>query len=532
MIKRFKEENALYKLMTVIIIFGIVFMIVKVVVNVARGLNYPNELLEPSNVALTRMFLEGKCPYVKNSLNYDIPAVNYEYPFMGSLVSAMVALMVGKNVVLAHYIVSFVAFLGTGILGYIIIKPYSKTTVSPFAGAFLFLMCHWRFGFISAAPDDLGLFLLVLTLFFAVSPSIKHKPLVCAFLTTICFYTKQYMVFVFIGIFVYMLLYSKKEAIKFLIYTLGINVVVGIIITLVWPLYWSYTVFFLYFGCSTGTGFGMVNLINQMKYLLAIFALLFLVIAVGSFMVINKLKKDGRKITNLEIKENDPIVLFVVEIPVMLLPLLLFGRNDGAFLSYFLQLWMPSIIVVTFIVLEKVIEERNDFRICCVYGFIVGFTILFAYLKLPLHIITDEEILAWENAYNIVNEAREKGEVCYSQQLAYLAFDNGDKYYFCGHDGEVSLETLDVWNNSKALQVIFPYVDDIINKNMEYRKEIIVKAFESEFELLTFQDGNSLLFSDELADAGHFYYKVDRFPLQEGNMPYEVSFYKRINYEE
>lgn len=533
MIKTFKEENLVYKIMTIVLALGVFFVIGRVSYNVVRGLDYPNELLEPSNVALTRMFLEGKCPYVKNSLLYEIPGVNYEYPFIGSLVSALVALIVGKNVVLAHYIVSFIAFVGTGVLGYVIIKPYSKTTVSPIAGAFLFLMCHWRFGFISAAPDDLGLFILLLTLYFAVSPKITNKPLICAVLTTVCFYTKQYMVFVFAGIFVYMLLYSKKEAMKFLIYTIIINVGVGLIVTIFWPLYWSYTVFFLYFGCSTGTGFGMVNLIGQMKYLLAIFIMLFVVIGIGLYLFAKKMKAEGKNIFNIEIKENDPVALFAIEIPVMFLPLLIFGRNDGAFLSYFLQLWMPSIIVVTFIIMEKILLERNnELLVRMIYLFVVSFTVLFAYLKLPLHVITDEEINAWEKAYSIVNEAREKGEVCYSQQLAYLAFRNGDKYYFCGHDGEVSLETLEVWNNSKVLQALFPYADDIINKNMDYRIDIIVKAFESEFELLTFQEGNSLLFSEEFIDAGSFYSKLDKFPLQEGNMPYEVSFYKCNHSEE
>ena len=532
MICKFKEENIIYKGLTLAVLAGMIYFVARVIVNVILGINYPNELLEPSNVALTRMFLEGKCPYVLNSLNYEIPAVNYEYPFLGSLLSALVALCIGGNAVLAHYIVSFAAFIGTGILGYFILTPYSKTTVAPVAGAFLFLLCHWRFGFISAAPDDLGLFLFVLTLFLAVNEKVKNKPLICAILTTLCFYTKQYFLFVFVGIFVYMLLYSKKEAVKFLVETFAVNLLVGIVVTIVWPLYWSYTFFFLYFGCATGTGFGFANLIGQMKYLLAIFVLLFFVIAVAFVMLLRKYRKEGKKITSYEFKENDPLVLFIVEIPVMFLPLILFGRNDGAFLSYFLQLWMPSIIVVTFIILEKM-EASEDKKVLfdTFYGLVVVFTVLFAYLKLPLHVITQDEINNWEKAYKIVNDSREKGDVLYSQQLAYLAFENGDKYYFCGHDGEVSMETLEVWNNSGIARNLFPYVDDIINKNMDFRIAIIVKAFESEFEMISFQDGNSLLFSEEFVDAGHFYTKMDKIPLQEGNMPYEVTFYEVVKYD-
>lgn len=531
MIYKFKKENIIYKLLTIGLMVGMVLFVGKVLTNVILSIRYPNELLEPSNVALTRMFLDGKCPYVKSSLEYEIPAISYEYPFIGSLVSALIALCIGKNVVLAHMIVSFAALVGTGILGYKIINLYSSTTVAPVAGAFLFMLCHWRFGFVSAAPDDLGLFLLILTMYLAVSPKVTNKPIVCAILTTICFYTKQYFVFVFFGICVYMFLYSKKDALKYCIETIVINVVAGVIVTIVWPLYWSYTVFFLYFGCSTGTGFGIANLIGQMKYLLAIFVLLFGVVLAAFVVFIRKLRREGRKLTTYEFSENDPLVLFAVQIPVMFLPLIVFGRNDGAFLSYFLQLWMPSIIVVTFIVLEKIqVNDRLRLIFDGFYAFVIAFTVLFGYLKLPIHVITAQEIADWERAYDIVNTSREKGDVCYSQQLAYLAFENDDKYYFCGHDGEVSLDTLAIWESSKLAQILFPYVDDIINKNMDYRIEIIVKAFESGFELITFQNDNSLLFNEQFIDEGVYYSRLDRIPLQEGNMAYTVSFYG-VNHE-
>lgn len=540
-IQIFKQQKMIYKLMTVMLLCGIAFFVFRVIQNVILGINYPNELLEPSNVALTRMFLKGQSPYTVKSLSYDVPAINYEYPFLNSLIAVPIAFLMGGNAVAAHYIISFVSIIGTGVLGYMIIKQYSNTTAAPVAGAFIFMMCHWRFGFVSAAPDDLGLLLFVLTLYFACSPKIGNKPLICAIFTTLCFYTKQYYVFVAIGIFAYMLLYSKKEAIRYFVYTAVINVAAGIVVTLVWPLYWSYTFYFLYFGCSTGTGFGFSNLLAQMKYLLAIFVFMFAVIAVGLVMLIHKKRKAdnspagntdnsaGKKRKLIEISGNDPMSLFIVQIPVMFIPLLIFGRNDGAFLSYFLQLWMPSIVVVTLIVLERMKVDNDKLIFDLFYGFIVAFTVLFAYLKLPLHTLTAQEIANWKEAYQIVNEYREKGDVYYSQQLAYLAFENGDRYCYCGHDGEVSQQTLDVWNESKLGQILFPYVDDIIKKNIDFQIEIATKAFQSDFSLLTFENGNSLLFGEEFIDAGVYYKRLKRIPLQTGNMSYTVSFYVRAD---
>lgn len=542
MIDKFKKQNIIYKLMTIGLVLGICFFVVRVLYNVVMTLRFPNELLEPSNVYLTKMFLEGKSPYTLASLGYEVPAVNYEYPFLNSMICAAIAFLLGKNAVLAHYIVSFASIIGTGILGYLIIRPYSKSTAAPFAGALLFMQCHWRFGYVSAAPDDLGLLLFVLTLMLAVSKAVRNKPLVCAVMTTLCFYTKQYFIFVAAGIFIYMLLYSKKEAFKFLGLTALFNVIAVIVVNIVWPLYWTYTLFFLYSGTFSGIGFGFGSLFEQLKYLAAIFAGLFVVLVIAvirSLRVRKMATKDsdledralvdkalqGKKIFGYRVTENNPVALFVIEIPVMFLPLIFFGRNDGAFLSYFLQLWMPSIIVVTLITLEKMEPKSKQIIFDLFYGGVVAFTVLFSFLKMPLHVITDEEIGEWNKAYAIIDEYKEKGDVYYSQLLAYKAIEDGARYCLCGHDGEVSEETLSVWQNSKLCKILFPNADKIITKYVEYEKDLTRKAIDSGFELLTFIDGNSLMFASFYLDAGVTYEKLTQLTLQAGNMPYDVQFY-------
>lgn len=528
--KKFKEEKIIYKLMTLMLLAGMIFFVFRIIYSCVRGLPYPSEQLEPSNIALTRMFRNGTTPYTLASLDLDVLAVNYEYPFLGSVFALVLSYLVGGNIVLAHYIISFAAIIGTGVLGYLIVDRYSKTTASPVAAAILFMMCHWRFGYVSAAPDDLGLFFFVLTLYLSVSPKIKHKPLICAILTTVCFYTKQYFIVAALGIFIYMFLYSKKTAWKFLLYTLVINVVVGAIITIVWPLYWSHTIFFLYFGCVLGTGFGIANLIGQMRYLLAIFVGMFGVLFVAAIVYIRKKRasKEKEKKSWLNVHENDAFALFIVQIPVMMVPLVVLGRNDGAFLSYFLQLWMPAVIVVTLIILEKMVDGSNKLLLDLVYGGVVAFTVLFCYLKLPLHTLTDEEIAMWEDTYAMVNEYEASGDVVYCSQLAYLAFENDSPYLFCGHDGEVSEYTLGLWEQSPISQVLFPYVDDIIEATVTYKNSIIYPGFDSKYNLLAFEDGNSLMFSEDFVEGrpqGYTTYEVfDRRTLRLGNAEYTVSF--------
>lgn len=527
MLDKFKNQNIIYKLMTLGLLAGMVFFVGKVVLNMVLTLRYPNELLEPSNVYLTKMFLDGKSPYTLASLSYETPAVNYEYPFLNSVVAMVVAFVLGGKAVLAHYIVSFAAFIGTGVLGYLILKPYSKSTAAPIASALLFMMCHWRFGYISAAPDDLGLFIFILTLYLTTKENVKNKPVILAIMTVLCFYTKQYFVFVAAGIFIYMFLKERKQAWKFLLYTVVFNVAAIIVISIVWPLYFTYTVFFLYNGIFSGGGFGFGALLSQLKYLAAIFAGLFVVLVIALVRIISSRRKAKGGVENVQedSKEIDGLALYIINIPVMFIPLIFFGRNDGAFLSYFLQLWMPSIIVVTFVTLERMEPKSKQIVFDLFYGAIAAFTVLFSYLKMPLHVITNEELDAWNQAYAIIDEYKAKGDVYYSQLLAYKADEDGGVYCLCGHDGEVSGETLAVWEGSKLCQTIFPHADEIINKFVDYERELTQKAIDSQFELLTFIDGNSLMFASFYLDAGVTYEKLTQLTLEAGNMPYDVQFY-------
>ena len=82
---------------------------------------------------------------------------------------------------------------------------YDKGTIpapnSPGHGSIMFMFCHWRYGYISAAPDDLDLFITILTMYLAVNAKVKNKQLWCSLGITLAFYTKQYFLVIAAGIF-------------------------------------------------------------------------------------------------------------------------------------------------------------------------------------------------------------------------------------------------------------------------------------------------------------------------------------------
>ena len=361
MVVLFKQQRNIYKLITLAVLAAAVFFVCRIAYAGVRSLPYSREFLEPSNVALTNTFLEGRSPYTLSSLYWDEPGINYDYPFLNSLLAAALAKITGLTVIAAHLVISFSCIVASGAIGALMVNDQAKTTVAPALTAILFMFCHWRFGYISAAPDDLGLFLMLLTLYFAVNRKVAHKPILCAVGITLCFYTKQYFVFVAVSIFVYMLLYSWKEALKLFVWTLLINVFVATIITIYWPLFWMRTIAFTYLGTAYGGGGELMTLIEQLGYLIFPFAALFALIFVALFMGIRKLKKSNKTLRNIRISENDAFVLSVVNTVIMILPLTYLGRNDGAFISYFLQLWLHSVAVVAIISLERLKPEKYEY---------------------------------------------------------------------------------------------------------------------------------------------------------------------------
>ena len=526
-----KTLKILYKLIALAVLLAAVFFVCRIVYAGIIALPYPKELLEPSNIALTNTFLQGKSPYTLSSLDWVVPPVNYDYPFLNSLIAASIAKITCCTSVTAHFVISLLCIIGSGILGALMIKDHTRTPIAPALAAIMFMFCHWRFGYISAAPDDLGLFISLLTMYVAVNREVNHKPFWCAIGITLAFYTKQYFVFIAAGLFVYMLLYSRKEAFKLAIWTCSINAAIAAVITEFWPLYWTKAFLFTYLGTVVGGGAQLSTFFEQFKYLFIAFAALFIVIIVAAVMGIRRLRQNNGKLKNVKIKENDALAFCAINSFVMLVPLFILGRNDGAFLSYFLQLWLPSISITALICLERMKPEENNKTgrpnviYICIYALIAMTSIYFGFGKLPLHILTPEEISNWEKAYSYVDEYAQEGEVFYSRSLAYRAFANGSPYCVYGHDGEVSDWTITGLERAGVPVEHFPYIRKIVDQNIAFRQKQHQMAENGKFALISAEKYEQFNpFCDD-APLQMGYQTLESLDLQLGNMPYEIAFY-------
>lgn len=547
-----------HKLINIVILVFAAYFLCKICINVFSHPYAVNEYREGADVQLTQAFLNDDNPYRLDSLtdNRDskMPPVLYQYSFLNSALGAFVALFTGKNAVIALYILAVLSMIGSSLLVYFMIRRSVKNTSLPLLGAVLTLFCHWRFGYISTTPNSLGIFMILLTAFLATKEKMKSnlRLLLTAFFSVLCFYTKLYYVTVSFGIFVFYFLYKKSEAWKYFGYCVTLGALSVVIIQLMWPLYFTYSIYFvngmgfwfmphaLRLGMTTldavaGTLTMKVNInftafsyvFEQFGYLIVAFAALF---AILIFSIITGVIKRRR----IKAVPGDTLALTCILSITQGLCLLLLGKSDGAYLSYFLQIWMPFIIISSLICADKYVIcmfdniKNINLKQILEVGFIAILTLVsiyFAYHKLPLHQMTVEEINNWDKACEYVDRFG-NDEIYYSPELAYLAIMNDERAYDNGHVAVASDKGLKIWQEDDFAQNVFPYADDIALQNIAYREGIVDGIENHEYSLFTLDNQGFLGdkdFNKQLEKNG--YKCIDTLPLAVGNAVYNVEFW-------
>lgn len=557
-----KKQPIWHSLISIAILIFAVYFICKISINVFSHPYAVNECREAADVQLTQAFLEGDNPYLLESLDKNresgMPPVLYQYSFLNSALGAVIALLVGGDARVALYLLAILSMIGSGMLVYLMIRRNVNNTTFPILGATLSLFCNWRFGYLSTTPNSLGIFLMLFTAFVATSEKIngRRKLILTAIFSVLCFYSKLYYVTVAFGIFVFFFVCKKSEAWKYFAYCIGLGATSVLIIQLIWPLYFTYNIYFvngmglwfvpqtIKFGVTTkqimAGALAMSVRINlgvfsyvfeQYGYMIVTFVGLFLVLA---FSLITAVIKRRR----VNVQPNDTLSLMIILTITQGLCLMIIGKADGAYLSYFLQLWMPFVIIASMICADRyvlnnfIFNDRNEKykKMQSLMG--VGFVALFAFVsvylayhKLPLHIMTEQEIGNWQIANDYIdNYGADK--TYYAPELAFSAIMNDVRAYDNGHTAAASEKGLNNWKNEELSQKIFKYAGDIAIENIEYQKVVIEHIKNHEYGLVTLDEYGFLGDRDFyllLEDYG--YIKIDTLPLAVGNATYDIQFW-------
>ncbi len=561
----FVRKNIMKGIAVLLIIYTVILIIR--ICNVAlMNAAIPNEYREAANIQLTLEFLKGNNPYSINAYGKEQPGLINVYGPLYSLVTAFLGHLIHVDIIVLHYIVTFIAVIVSAALAAFITYEKTEYPVAP-AAVFLFIInCSWRYGYINAVPDSFALMLMMIIFFIMSRKDFRLKNPLCALLSIALFFVKQYFVIIVVTIFIYKLINDRKDAIRFFLYTTVFTVLVFFLVSITCPLYWTYTVFLAH-GPVGGTYDAYMSKVNsreieekktkkkiketeadvekeegeltntsentdpaggfgyeilQLRSLGGMFLFVFLAALIG---VILEIKGGFKSRAGTE-------AFLIISMAVSFAALIYLGRNSGAWLSYYLQLLMPETIIYAFIVTDRQISRTDGIlsKACLVFLIImVFFTAYRTNGRLKTYAKTEEEMDAWDRAYALTETAAEKGEVYYVPPLGFQTFYNGQYLYNNGHNMAANGLFLNEYNTYDWERRLFPHAGVVLKEHYDYQMKIKEKVKNKEYEMVTIIPGMDTDFerldSTDLENAG--YQLSDKILLDTGRLSYEAQFWTR-----
>ena len=500
-----------------------VYLLSKMLGHTFADVNIPNEYREAANVLLTQEFLKGNNIYSAEALKGELPPMIYLYGPLYSLVTAFFGIFIHIDIVLLHYMVTFACIVGSAVLSADLVRRHTKSLAAPVL-AFLFtLNCHWRYSYVNANPDSMALFMMILIIYLLSREKIKYKALITGVLTVLIFFTKQYFLLVAGTATAYLFLFeSKKESFKFL----GSMAVTGGLIAafLQWkcPLFWTYSI---YLAKGPGKGVsgtvtrGTVKMSGEAYNLSQIMSIggmfLFFFIAATVLVLYCIFKKKLQKID----------FLLFGHMAVSGICLLYIGKNDGAWLSYYLELFVPALIMEALILMERFIPEKvRSWKYVVFVGFyflIFAFTCYRTDHRLPASQMSTEDYKAWSEAVSIMDE--NQGDMYLYPLLAFYGMKHDNYIYNTGQPFVVTQKFYDRYLKSDSAKDKFPYAGDVFSSHLEYREKIKEKVRNGEYSLVSYIKDYDTVFDED--DLSLKYEKAKSLTLRAGRWTWDVKFY-------
>lgn len=537
--KILNKKNRIYTAFTIPVVVYAILLVIRIINAAVQTANFANEYRECANISMTNTILSGVNPYSLSSLEQKLPVICYLYgPLMSIIAAAIAILFPFVSVVTIHYGISFLSIIISAILISKMVYEHTETILMPATAFVLTIFCHWRYGYIYGAPDSLGLFILIAVLYILSKEKedsliYRFKPELAAFFVVLSFFTKQYFLMVAATGAVYLFYISRKQFIRYAVSGIIISLITFAIISYTCPLYWTYAIYFLK-GPGAGAAMGKTGISYnnmQISYLGGMFLMLFIAGAGAFIKLICKYikKKNDRNRTFT--------VLFWIQMIISGIVLRYIGNNAGAFLSYYLQLFTPALVVVACVAMDEFISYEGDMPILTnskmikkiwpvitvfLCGFFLAYTVYKVEPRLVINKLNNSEMAEWNRSEEILNEHLD-GEIYYMPPVAYHGFKNERYVYNDGQPFVISEKFVKAFNESPVAQKLFPYSDEIMKKHMDYREEVVEKVQNGEYSLLVFMEDMDIVFTRE--DMSEHYKKLDTLSLRTGNWAWDMEFW-------
>lgn len=547
------NKKIITNVLTALLWCYIAYMLFRIVGAVFQTADYPNEYREAANIAMTNAILEGTNIYNPIYASGNTPTVCYLYgPLMSLLAALFKRVLPFAAIQDIHYGISFASMLLSAYMLADMVYRERKNLLAASAAFWLGLICHWRYGYIYAAPDSFGLCLMIAVIYVLsrcrrdVERSL-FCPQLAAFLAVLTFFTKQYFVVVALTGALYLLFVSKRQFVRYAFSGILFSAIFYVGLSYFAPLYFTYALYFLK-GPGAGAAMGKTGIAYntmQVSYLGGMLLTLFLAAAAFTAYIVYKVVK-GQKLKADFKNYNEPLfrfekgslnisfyILFYVQLLVAAVILKYIGNNDGAFLSYYLQLFVPALIVIAVCAVDSVkIPGRYGLAVCCIlYLIFAGYTIYKVEPRLIINRLSENEMENWHRAYDIAEKySGEKNDaVYYTPPMNYKGYEMNQLIYNDGQPFVFTEKFMKAYKESSIAQKLYPYAGSIISQHLRYREGMRQRVLDGEYELVMYIDGQDPVFTREELEINYAF--MEMIPLRTGNWAWDVEFWiKKVDF--
>ena len=348
-------------------------------------------------------------------------------------------------------------------------------------------------------PASCGLLIIVFVLSNIRKSQSFFSILVAALGTVLAFYTKQYFVYIFAPIFLFLFLNSGfTKALTYALAFLGILAASVLLISQIYPAYFYATILAQFYAVGGGWGHARSQLILFFNQYWPLIILLFIY-----------LWKRAKKQSAYSPDEN----LYLLVLLIAALCLIPLGRNTGSFLSYYYQLALPALIVIGLISLSRLRSKAAS------AFFITGiliFSIFHGELLSYRSIYSEQSLQRWSFANQIIPNIQGP-KLISSPILAPIKndsvlLDNGHSECYVGLD-----------TPSTTLDILFPKRHAYFNAFKTYYDDIDSQIARKHFKLIATAKDFHPMIAQATLEANYF--KLETIDLQTGGQTWVTEFW-------
>lgn len=493
----------------------------------------PKELREMNTVAFAYQFAHGNNLYAPSTLERTTP------PLATSMYGLLVPLIMSPFVRLLSFtplnalqiceLLTLIVEVIGAVSFYRLVRRKTESPLLSIAGTLLFYSCYWRYSVNGGAfPDQWGVSLSIILADMLHSDGQRQhfRPVLYGICITALFYIKQYFVLCIIGLCIYLLISSRKDLIRFILYGFVMGCISVVLVYILFPMYFSKT-----FPIAQGqTLTGDFSYSYMQIYRLSVYYGPVVLFAITGILITLYRMIRHKRLQHLVTYEMCQIIF--------ILPFLLrIAENQGTNYTYYLQLWWPYIILCgitsTALIRTSVneysakIQKKNPYMICSALIFtLTAMSILKIYPSYRCDFMTDEQQEAWDTAYHMLDQYSADGDILVSMVLSGYCLENQIDTSNYGQAEFNNTHNLENYKGNKLWRNIpfFRYTEPLLQKNISYNETVKERMYHKDYSCIALvYPGEYHLTESDLVNAG--YYPALALELMTGSQSWYTVFY-------